>query len=62
VKVSQSDGEADAIVAALARAHGCCAISQDSDFFIFQLPFGYIPINHLDVSKRCFPRLLCVCA
>jgi hypothetical protein len=33
-------GEADAATAALARALGCCALSQDSDFFVFDIPAG----------------------
>lgn len=49
VKVAQADKESDIIVGALARANGCCAVSKDSDFFIFELPFGYIPIDNLEV-------------
>jgi hypothetical protein len=52
VKVAQADNESDVIVGALARANGCCAVSKDSDFFIFELPFGYIPIDNLEVTTN----------
>lgn len=51
IKVAQADTESDVIVGALARANGCCAVSKDSDFFIFQLPFGYIPIDNLEANR-----------
>ena len=38
--------------------HGCCAVSKDSDFFIFDLPAGYIPV----CTHMClFPGALHVC-
>jgi len=51
VKVAHADTESDVIVAALARANGCCAVSKDSDFFVFELPFGYIPIDMLEATR-----------
>jgi hypothetical protein len=42
-----ADGKADAVVASLALHHGCCAVSRDSDFFIYNLPHGYIPCESI---------------
>eukprot|EP00802_Teleaulax_amphioxeia_P001890 Tamp_01892.p1 GENE.Tamp_01892~~Tamp_01892.p1 ORF type:complete len:668 (+),score=247.48 Tamp_01892:927-2930(+) len=52
VKVAFADGEADKVVAAMAKMHGCCAVSKDSDFFIFDLPAGYIPVDNLDIARN----------
>jgi len=46
------DGEADMAVASMALKNGCCAVSKDSNFFIFDLPFGYIPCDALIVSSK----------
>lgn len=46
------DGEADMAVASMAIKNGCCAVSKDSNFFIFDLPYGYIPCDGLNVSSK----------
>ena len=52
IKVAFADGEADKVVAAMAKMHGCCALSKDSDFFVFDLPAGYIPVDNLDIARN----------
>ncbi|XP_039974584.1 protein asteroid homolog 1 [Xiphias gladius] len=46
VKVAQCFGEADQEIAALAREWRCPVLSNDSDFYIFDLPDGLLPIAH----------------
>jgi hypothetical protein len=47
------DFEADDQLAALANSWGCPVVSNDSDFFIFNVRGGFIPLDHLavDVTK-----------
>ena len=44
--------EADQEIASLANLWDCPVISNDSDFFIFDLKQGYIPLKHLDWSSE----------
>ena len=44
--------EADQEIASLANLWNCPVISNDSDFFIFDLKQGYIPLKHLDWSSK----------
>ncbi|XP_029929069.1 protein asteroid homolog 1-like [Myripristis murdjan] len=46
VPVVQSSSEADREVAALASEWQCPVLSKDSDFYIFDLPAGLLPIPH----------------
>ncbi|XP_061573774.1 protein asteroid homolog 1-like [Cololabis saira] len=46
VPVAQCFGEADQEVAALAVEWNCPVLSNDGDFFIFDLPAGFLPITH----------------
>ncbi|XP_076593494.1 single-strand DNA endonuclease ASTE1 [Chaetodon auriga] len=46
VPVAQCYGEADRQIAALAKECECPVLSNDSDFFIFDLPGGLLPISH----------------
>ncbi|XP_028327115.1 single-strand DNA endonuclease ASTE1 isoform X2 [Gouania willdenowi] len=46
VPLVQCYGEADQEVAALAAEWNCPVLSDDSDFFIFELPSGLLPIRH----------------
>ena len=41
------DGEGDPGIAALANSYRCPVVSDDSDFYIFNLTHGYIPMNCL---------------
>lgn len=52
IKVALADQEADGVVAAMARANGCCAVSKDSDLFVMDLPAGYIPVDNLDIARN----------
>ncbi|XP_061574588.1 protein asteroid homolog 1-like [Cololabis saira] len=46
VPVAQCFGEADQELAALAAEWNCPVLSNDGDFFIFDLPAGFLPITH----------------
>ncbi|XP_062255029.1 protein asteroid homolog 1-like [Platichthys flesus] len=46
VPLAQCYGEADQQIAALASEWQCLVLSNDSDFFIFSLPAGLLPIRH----------------
>ncbi|KAI3361013.1 hypothetical protein L3Q82_012907 [Scortum barcoo] len=46
VAVAQCFGEADQEIAALASEWECPVLSNDSDFYIFDLPAGLLPISH----------------
>ena len=39
----------------MALKNGCCAVSKNSSFFIYDLPSGYIPCDALFVSNRYCP-------
>ena len=53
-------GEADAATASLARELRCCALSQDSDFFVFDIPAGALQrercLSWSGVFVACVPR------
>ncbi|KAK1902399.1 Protein asteroid like 1 [Dissostichus eleginoides] len=46
VQVAQCYGEADPEIAALAREWQCPVLSGDSDFYIYDLPEGLLPLSH----------------
>uniref|UniRef100_A0A8P4GKB9 Asteroid homolog 1 n=1 Tax=Dicentrarchus labrax TaxID=13489 RepID=A0A8P4GKB9_DICLA len=46
VPVAQCYGEADQEIAALAKEWQCPVLSNDSDFYIFDLPAGLLPISY----------------
>ncbi|KAM3873540.1 single-strand DNA endonuclease ASTE1-like [Diretmus argenteus] len=46
VPMAQCFGEADIHIASLASEWGCPVLSNDSDFYIFDLPGGLLPISH----------------
>ncbi|XP_070822884.1 single-strand DNA endonuclease ASTE1 [Chaetodon trifascialis] len=46
VPVAQCYGEADQQIAALAKEWECPVLSNDGDFFIFDLPAGLLPLSH----------------
>ncbi|KAL7752061.1 hypothetical protein RI367_002590 [Sorochytrium milnesiophthora] len=43
--------EADGVNAAIARRDGAMVVSRDSDFFIFDVPAGYVPIDSWSWAK-----------
>ncbi|KAJ4933396.1 hypothetical protein JOQ06_030227 [Pogonophryne albipinna] len=45
VQVAQCYGEADPEIAALAREWQCPVLSEDSDFYIYDLPEGVLPLS-----------------
>ncbi|XP_063420828.1 protein asteroid homolog 1-like [Mytilus trossulus] len=47
------DFEADHDIATLANAFKCPVLSNDSDFFVYDLIKGYIPLDTLFVSESC---------
>ena len=47
IPVHLADGEGDIAIAQLAHYLKCPIISKDSDFYMFHLPRGYIPLNQL---------------
>ncbi|KAL9956446.1 hypothetical protein ACROYT_G037923 [Oculina patagonica] len=48
IKFAVCDSEADAEIASLANAWNCPALSNDSDFFIYNIKAGYIPLSSLN--------------
>ncbi|XP_038566271.1 protein asteroid homolog 1 [Micropterus salmoides] len=46
IPLAQCFGEADQEIAALANEWECPVLSNDSDFYIFDLPAGLLPISH----------------
>ncbi|XP_029360811.1 single-strand DNA endonuclease ASTE1 isoform X2 [Echeneis naucrates] len=61
VPVAQCFGEADQEIAALANKLGCPVLSDDSDFFIFDLSAGLLPIKHFswtEVTQRGSQRYI----
>ena len=43
-----ADGDADSLTASIANYNGCPVLSNDSDFFIFNVEAGYIPFESFD--------------
>ena len=57
VKFFVADGEADSDIVSLANHLECPVLGRDSDFFIFNVKEGYVPMdNSYDLSKelKCF--------
>ncbi|XP_072303690.1 single-strand DNA endonuclease ASTE1 [Eucyclogobius newberryi] len=48
VPLVQCPSEADWEIACLARQWNCPILSNDSDFYIFDLPGGYLPLNYFN--------------
>ncbi len=48
-----ASGEADAELVAIANSLGCPVLSNDSDFFVYKIASGYIPLTHLTISEEC---------
>ena len=47
-----ADGDADETIAKLANYYSCPVLAADSDYFIFNLQAGYIPIDTLDLDSK----------
>ena len=55
VKICCADGEADDIAVTLANKFECFLVGEDSDFFVFPLQVGYIPLSKLTWERRGDP-------
>ena len=51
IDVRVARGEADPMVASLAKQEGACVLAWDSDYHLYDLPEGYVPLRHLDRDK-----------
>jgi XPG domain containing len=66
MNVTVSYGEADCVIAHHSRIYGCPVLSQDSDFFLYDIP-AYIPLNSLSFNdgvlyyKVFTPSRTCTC-
>ena len=49
------DSEADEEIAALANRFGCPVMSNDSDFYVYDLTGGFIVLDYLDLKLRHLP-------
>lgn len=47
-----ADGEADEIIVEIANYFGCPVLGLDSDFFMFNIVGGYIPIDRFDSGSK----------
>lgn len=52
IRVYVNDFEADRCIAQIAREYGAFVLSQDSDFFIYDVPNGYVPLDSLSIKTR----------
>ncbi|XP_013379314.1 protein asteroid homolog 1-like [Lingula anatina] len=48
------DFEADDQIAALANEWNCPVVSNDSDFYVFDVHCGYIPFDHIDLNVQVY--------
>ncbi|XP_058943973.2 protein asteroid homolog 1 isoform X2 [Pocillopora verrucosa] len=53
VKFVSSDSEADTEIASLAYVWNCPVLSNDSDFFIFDIKAGYVPLAFFTWNSSC---------
>ncbi|XP_077937848.1 single-strand DNA endonuclease ASTE1 isoform X2 [Gasterosteus aculeatus] len=53
VPLVQCPAEADWEIACLARQWNCPVLTNDSDFYIFDLPGGYLPLNFFHWTNLC---------
>ncbi|XP_011404573.1 PREDICTED: protein asteroid homolog 1-like [Amphimedon queenslandica] len=47
-----ADGDADQGTARIANHYNCPVVANDSDYFIFNLKAGYIPLDFLDLNQQ----------
>ena len=52
VQLCVADGDADETIAKLANHYSCPVLAADSDYFIFNLRAGYIPLDTLDLDSE----------
>ena len=48
VQFVYADGDADSVIASIANYYSCPVVSNDSDFFLFNIKGGYIPFDNLN--------------
>jgi hypothetical protein len=51
VRVAMAFFEADAVIAEVAKQMSCTVISNDSDFYIYDVPMGYIATTSLQNTR-----------
>ena len=52
VTLCVADGDADETIAKLANHHLCPVLAYDSDYYVFHLQAGYIPLDKLDIDTK----------
>ncbi len=52
IKVVATDGDADSIAVEIANFYNCPVLSDDSDFFLFRLEGGYIPMDKIKLDQQ----------
>uniref|UniRef100_A0A1X7UUV5 Uncharacterized protein n=1 Tax=Amphimedon queenslandica TaxID=400682 RepID=A0A1X7UUV5_AMPQE len=52
VRFVYADGDADSIIASIANYYSCPVVSNDSDFFFFNIRAGYIPFYNLHWEQQ----------
>jgi hypothetical protein len=51
MEVFAADGEADNVAATIANSQRCCLVAENSDFYMFPIQAGLIPLSKLKWSK-----------
>ena len=52
VKFVYADGDADSVIASIANYYSCPVVSNDSDFFLFNIKGGYIPFQKFKWERQ----------
>ena len=52
IKVLLTNGESDLAIALLANLYNCPVLSEDSDYYVFELNVGYIPFSSLKIKSK----------
>ena len=59
IEFHEADGEADGEIAALANYHKCPVLASDSDYFLFNLEYGFVHFDHYckNLEAKLFYKL-----
>ena len=52
VQFVYADGDADSVIASIANYYSCPVVSNDSDFFLFNIKGGYIPFKKFEWERQ----------
>ena len=55
------DGEADPKVVALANHHKCPVLARDSDYYLYNVEYGYIPLEKLHLNESPLREMFIIC-